>query len=1241
MTDKDDTAPAVTAGQTFNYAENRAVGAQVGTVAATDAVGVTAFRFSANNSTTSADGYYQIDATGKITLTAAGAAAGVATNDFETTPNQFIYGIQAGDAAGNWSAATNVTLNVTDLDDTAPVVAAGQTFSYAENQAAGAQVGAVSATDAGGVTAFRFSANNSTTSADGYFQIDATGKITLTAAGAAAGAATNDFETAPNQFTYGIQAGDAQGLWSAVTNVTLKVTDVNEDSVAFNGATPVDGVPTYTYQYKEKSAEGATLGTVSATGAITSPTFTIVGGNTDGWYQINSSTGAISLTAAGVTSLANDFSRLANTRTLQVQATSGTATATVNVVLIETDATGPVISGPAGTNLASEITVDENQIAVLTLGADEIAEWTIVGGDDQLLFNIDPTTGAITFKSAPDYERPADANGDNVYTFQVQAKDAAGNVTVQTITVRVLDLNAAFTGTNATNGGTASYAFDYNEKSAAGTTLGTVGATGPGTEVYTIESGNDNGWFAINSSTGVITLTEAGAASVANDYLKADNLHTLQVKVTSGPESAVIAVALNELDNAGPLITGPTGGEGAPESAVTVDENQVNVWTLTANEPVTEWKIIGSDDDAAFTIDANGKITFLAPPNYEKPTDKDGNNTYILTVQAKDAAGNVSTQKVTVTIRDLNDAPVFTNTVKDANGNAIYSFDYKERTAKDVELNRVSATGSGPLTFAITGGNDNGWYAINSSTGVITLTAAGAASLANDWETLANSQTLTVTAANTFGDTTAIKVLLNELDIDDTAPLITGPSGGPGAAASAITINEGLTAVTKMTANEPIKTWEISGGPDASKLTIAADGTITFKEAPDFENPTDADKNNTYVIIIRAVDMFGNESFQTLTITIGNVDEIAQKLREIGGKLRSDLRNYAFKSMQDMLSFNEGLMQGSSDDDADCSAAARQKAMSGSVNANQDQQALTLNYAKQLNACGSRIRVLLDMGLASSRMEGNTTLRTLASIRAERNIAENVTVGLGVMGSFASDRLNSFADSHISDESFQLNGYIRSRLSEALRVAAFASVGQAKYKFRLNDDGFAMTGRMTGDRLAYGMMLTGDFALAGMTVTTDVALSRASESLGNAKLAARYKGESRSGIAFGVGSVDATRLSVPVHFPLLGRKTSNSKTEGTQLSFSPGLLCEDTSADTSRLICGYQLGGRYRQTLSANDRLTFDVKHEKVEGNQRNLFALGFSHLFGPLELGVALNQEMSRYAADTRALLTVRVTGR
>ena len=116
-------APVVMASQSFSYAENQVSGAVVGTVSATDDVGVTAFRFAATGTGTSADGYYSIASDGKITLTSAGATAGASSNDFETSPNSFIYGVQAGDAAGNWSSSENVTLNVTDVDDTAPTIA--------------------------------------------------------------------------------------------------------------------------------------------------------------------------------------------------------------------------------------------------------------------------------------------------------------------------------------------------------------------------------------------------------------------------------------------------------------------------------------------------------------------------------------------------------------------------------------------------------------------------------------------------------------------------------------------------------------------------------------------------------------------------------------------------------------------------------------------------------------------------------------------------------------------------------------------------------------------------------------------------------------------------------------------------------------------------------------------------------------------------------------------------------------
>ena len=149
----DTTAPAVTAAQTFSYAENSASGATVATVLATDNTGgsgVSAFSIATGNT----DGFFAIDATGKITLTAAGAAATAASSDFEKSPNTFTLGVVATDVAGNKSAAAAVVLNVTDVDDTAPklvaATAAGTTVKFNFDEALKAAVlpaGAFAAVD--------------------------------------------------------------------------------------------------------------------------------------------------------------------------------------------------------------------------------------------------------------------------------------------------------------------------------------------------------------------------------------------------------------------------------------------------------------------------------------------------------------------------------------------------------------------------------------------------------------------------------------------------------------------------------------------------------------------------------------------------------------------------------------------------------------------------------------------------------------------------------------------------------------------------------------------------------------------------------------------------------------------------------------------------------------------------------------------------------------------------------------
>jgi hypothetical protein len=65
--------------------------------------------------------------------------------------------------------------------------------------------------------------------------------------------------------------------------------------------------------------------------------------------------------------------------------------------------------------------------------------FSITGGSDAALFDIDTNSGALTFKTAPDFENPTDTNGDNVYEVQVGATDPDGTTT-QDLKITVTDV---------------------------------------------------------------------------------------------------------------------------------------------------------------------------------------------------------------------------------------------------------------------------------------------------------------------------------------------------------------------------------------------------------------------------------------------------------------------------------------------------------------------------------------------------------------------------------------------------------------------------------------------------------------------------------------------------------------------------------------------------------------------------------------------------------------------------------
>ena len=214
ITAPDTTAPVVTASQSFNYQENRSAGTVVATVAATDAVGVTGFRFGATGTNTSADGYYTIASNGQVSITAAGVAAGVANNDYEVAPNSFSYTIEAGDAAGNWSSAVSVSLNVTNVDETPTAV--NDSVSATEDTV-------YSGTVAGNDTASGDGGNTwavATNASHGTVSMNANGSFTYTPAANYNGS---------DSFTYTIT--DADGDTSTAT-VTFTVAAVNDLPVA-------------------------------------------------------------------------------------------------------------------------------------------------------------------------------------------------------------------------------------------------------------------------------------------------------------------------------------------------------------------------------------------------------------------------------------------------------------------------------------------------------------------------------------------------------------------------------------------------------------------------------------------------------------------------------------------------------------------------------------------------------------------------------------------------------------------------------------------------------------------------------------------------------------------------------------------------------------------------------------------------------------------------------------------------
>jgi len=95
---------------------------------------------------------------------------------------------------------------------------------------------------------------------------------------------------------------------------------------------------------------------------------------------------------------------------------------------------------------------------------------------------------------------------------------------------------------------------------------------------------------------------------------------------------------------------------------------------------------------------------------------------------------------------------------------------------------------------------------------------------------------------------------------DTTSPTITSGSSA--------TNTENSVLAHALTASEPVS-WAIVGGADQSRFDISG-STLRWLSngVKDFEAPNDANTDNAYVVTVRASDLSGNTTDQTITVTV-------------------------------------------------------------------------------------------------------------------------------------------------------------------------------------------------------------------------------------------------------------------------------------------------------------------------------------------------------------------------------------
>lgn len=440
----------------------------------------------------------------------------------------------------------------------------------------------------------------------------------------------------------------------------------------------------------------------------------------------------------------------------------------------------------------SSFSINENSTFVTKVKATDkdgdALTFSLRGGADVSLFTINPTTGELSFKSAPDFERPLDAGKNNVYNVTIQVSDGKGGYDCKDLCISVKDVQEVANAAPVITTGN----LHTPENQTAITTLAATDANGDAI-TWSI-SGADSALFNVDPVTGALTWKAAPNFENPLDSVNRDNIYDVTATANDGKggvTSKSLFITVTNVNEA-PSITS--------SASLAIDENGTAVAVLTSADPdagaSATWSIIGGDDAALFTLDPNtGALVFNAAPDAELPGDVGGDNVYSINVQVSDGLGGTATQSVTITVNDIAET--------NANADAFAATDRVAFAPVSVLGNDEVAAGGSLSVVAVNGGGVGGTVA-GSAGGTFSIAADGTLSFATgntDFVGLGAGETrdtsVTYTVSDGLGGTSTNTVTVTVTGVND-APFfidsafdIDGGSSNPGPAGGLVNLQAG------------------------------------------------------------------------------------------------------------------------------------------------------------------------------------------------------------------------------------------------------------------------------------------------------------------------------------------------------------------------------------------------------------------------------------------------------------------